>query len=205
MKGVFVGIDIAYKPLRKAKRILVKYGYDDVDFTVCSVENIPFKTESFDIITGIFGALDHTKYYLKVFHEISRLLKKGGIFVFTVLNKFALDWITKVIINPRLYIKTIKKAKNVFTRVTIPLPGGGRIRIPTHYYNPLEVLNILRKVGMKPIRKYGIFSILPANFREKKFRGYHKILCKWERKLTKVFPFNILGRYLGIIAIKMNE
>jgi len=198
----FVGIDIANKPLRLARRILIKSGFKHIDFAVCPAEKLPFKEKSFDIVTGIFGAFDHSEFYYKAFLEVSRILTDDGVFIFTALNKFALDWIIKVLKNPALYYKTIKKAKDPFVRITIPLPKGGSVRIPTHYYNPLEIYRLMKLCGLKIIRKYGIFSILPMNFRRREFTRQHIILSKMERCLSNCFPISILGRYMGVIAKK---
>ena len=200
-----IGIDIANKPLKLARKLLREMREENIDFMVSPAERLPFKNASFDFVTGLFGVLDHSKVYPLIFKEVSRVLNPGGIFVFTVLNKFALDWMIKVIKNPRLYIKTVKKAKDPFTRVTIPLPKGGSIRIPTHYYNPTEVGKLVRKYGFEKIRAYGLFSILPMNFKKKKFDLHHEALSKLERRICDVFPVYLFGRYLGMIVKKTSQ
>jgi len=153
-------------------------------------------------VIGLFGVLDHSGFYPILFKEVNRVLKKNGLFLFTVLNKFAIDWFLKIISNPKLFWKTIKKAKEPFTRVTIPLNKGGTVRIPTHYYQINEVLKIMKMNQFRVIKKYGIFSLLPMNFKAHKFRSYHEFLSKVERRFSSTFPFNFLGRYLGILAMK---
>lgn len=197
-----IGIDLAYRPLKRAKKISFLLNETSVDFAVSAAENLPFRSNIFDAAIGLFGVLDHSKLYPLLFREVSRVLKRNGVFLFTVLNKFAFDWFLKILINPKLFWKTIKKAKEPFTRVTIPLNKGGTVRIPTHYYQINEILKIMKINHFQIIRKYGIFSILPMNFKARRFKNYHKFLSRFERKLSLISPFNILGRYLGILAIK---
>ena len=198
-----IGIDLAYRPLKKAKKIAFVLNEENADFIVSAAEKLPFKRGMFDIVIGLFGVLDHSRFYPILFREVSRVIKSRGLFVFTVLNKFALDWFLKIVTSPRLFLKTIKKAGEPFTRVTIPLKKGGAVRIPTHYYQINEILRFLKSNHFRIVKKYGIFSILHMNFKRHRFEKHHEVLSRIERKLFTVFPFNLLGRYLGILAIKI--
>lgn len=200
-----IGVDIARKPLKLAKKILKKRQDSRIEFAVAPAEKLPFKNNIFDIVTAIFGALDHSEKYVGGFKEIARVIKPGGKIVFTVLNRFAIDWFAKILGNPRLFIKTIKKAKELFTRVTIPLPQGGAVRIPTHYYIPNEVSKLLKMFCFKRIKTYGIFVILPMNFKKENFSSIDKFLSKIECRIDSIFPFYHLGRYIGVIAEKALE
>ncbi len=199
---LLLGIDIAGKPIKYGRKLIVGRGIENMDLAISPAEKLPFKSESFDLILGIFGALDHSRAYFRIFKEVNRVLKRKGVFGFTVLNKFALDWMLKVISKPKLFIKTLIKAKEPFTRVTIPLPKGGRVRIPTHYYNPIEVKKILRLSGFKLIKAFSIFSLLLMNFKRSKLNRLEKVLSKLELLLCEKPFFRYIGRYISIIARK---
>ena len=201
----FIGIDLARKPLMVANHIRNRNNYYDVLFSVGNVEALPFKDQTFDVVTAIFGALDHIKNFEKAFMEVSRILKPGGVFLFTVLNKFSLDWIFKVIKNPRLFIKTIKKSREKFVRITIPTPKGKAYRILTHFYHRWELLKLLNMNNFKLIFAKSIFSILPANFKKRKLSKMEKILSYIEKKIGSKMIIKWLGRYILAIAIKTTK
>ncbi len=52
----------------------------------CSAEDMPLPDESVDVILSI-ASLDHVPDFHKVLGEVSRLLRKGGIFVLTLNNR----------------------------------------------------------------------------------------------------------------------
>jgi ubiquinone/menaquinone biosynthesis C-methylase UbiE len=52
----------------------------------CSAEKIPLEDESVDVILSI-ASLDHIPDVYKTFDEISRLLRKTGVFIFTLNNR----------------------------------------------------------------------------------------------------------------------
>lgn len=196
-----VGCDLALKPLHVARKRARDLGYTQIDFVCCVAENLPFRNDIFDIVTAIFGPLDHSINYVKAFKEASRILKSGGIFIATMLNRFALDWIFKVLKSPKLFMKTIKYADRPHARIRIPL-NTHHISIPTHFYNVIEVKQLAKISNMKIVEIASIFSILPLNFKRTKFRSYHFFLSKIDRSLSRIPPFNSLGRYIGVIAKK---
>src|SRR5688572_16010506 len=52
----------------------------------CSAEDVPLPDESVDVILSI-ASLDHVPDWRKALVEVSRLLRKGGIFVLTLNNR----------------------------------------------------------------------------------------------------------------------
>jgi SAM-dependent methyltransferase len=52
----------------------------------CSAEDVPLPDESVDIILSI-ASLDHIPDYRTALAEVSRLLRKGGIFILTLNNR----------------------------------------------------------------------------------------------------------------------
>lgn len=200
-EGWFVGCDISLNPLFLAKRLMRKIGLANVDFVSCPASFLPFKKGTFDLVTAIFGALDHSPYYWRVFREVSRVLEAGGVFVGTVINKFALDWIAKVLFNPTLFRKTIKYADHLFARIRIPI-GSKYVRIPTHFFTILELKRLLVSNGFKLRRLESLFSLLYMNFKRSKFIGYEKLLSRLDELISDMPIMRGLGRYIAFIAKK---
>lgn len=127
-----VGVDINMKDLQLAgqKKKYKKLVWADA----C---HLPFKNNSFQTIISI-STLEHIKDVEKVFAEVKRVLKKGGLFVFTVptevlnqilfipslLKKFCLFFLAnlylktfhwafkhKIIISQKLWLNKLKKEK----------------------------------------------------------------------------------------------
>jgi ubiquinone/menaquinone biosynthesis C-methylase UbiE len=67
----------------------------------CSAEDIPLPDESVDVILSI-ASLDHVPEYRKALDEVSRLLRKGGIFILTLNNRRS--W-WKVMLSRTAYLK----------------------------------------------------------------------------------------------------
>jgi len=199
-----LGCDIAINALIETKKITRRRNIKNVDVVCCASEDLPFKDSSFDIVTAIFGVLDHSLNFIKAFREISRVLKSGGVLIATVLNKFALDWIFKVIRSPNLLKKTIRHADKTHARIRIPVRGA-HVRIPTHFYNVFELRNLTKLYRLKIVKMYGIFSMLFPDFKKKKFSCHHKILSAMEKKMLGCPVINTIGRYIGFIAKKMND
>jgi ubiquinone/menaquinone biosynthesis C-methylase UbiE len=73
-----VGIDISAELLKIARS-----NHRDCDFIQVDMENLPFKNAEFDLVFSSF-ALHYLPTYKKVFKESYRVLKPGGILLFSV-------------------------------------------------------------------------------------------------------------------------
>ena len=74
--------DISKAYLEVAKKKLKKF--TDINYKNCKGEDLPFKNESFDILNSVY--LFHevpSAIRSKIFSEISRVLKKDGVFILT--------------------------------------------------------------------------------------------------------------------------
>ncbi len=76
-KGKVIGVDMTEKMIEKARANAEKYGYENVEFKLGDIENLPIENDSVDIVISncvINLAPDKDK----VFSEAYRVLKKGG-------------------------------------------------------------------------------------------------------------------------------
>ena len=81
-----IGIDNAKKQLKIAKDYTKKTNLP-ISFIKCNAKRLPFKNQIFDIAFFSFNGLMTIKKKEKVFDEIYRILKKDGLFIFTVHDK----------------------------------------------------------------------------------------------------------------------
>ncbi len=80
-RGAIVhGIDISSKEIEIARRHA-----KGVDFRVGSVYKLPYKQHSFDFVVAAL-VIEHFGDTDKAFKEIRRMLKKDGVFVFSIIN-----------------------------------------------------------------------------------------------------------------------
>jgi len=77
VKGMVIGIDMTEDMIEKATENAEKYGYDNVEFRLGDIDNLPVKSNSVDVIISncvINLAPDKSK----VFQEAYRVLKNNG-------------------------------------------------------------------------------------------------------------------------------
>ena len=75
--GKAIGVDMTMEMINKAKRIATNHGYQNVEFRLGEMENLPVENESVDaIISNCVVNLSPDKS--KVFQEAYRVLKPGG-------------------------------------------------------------------------------------------------------------------------------
>jgi ubiquinone/menaquinone biosynthesis C-methylase UbiE len=72
------GVDISREMLMEAIKLKKERGIDNVFFELCNAEDMDFSDNFFGLIVS-FGVLHHLYDLKKVFREITRTLKKGGI------------------------------------------------------------------------------------------------------------------------------
>jgi ubiquinone/menaquinone biosynthesis C-methylase UbiE len=80
-RGVEVyGIDLSEKMIKIAKS-----NVKNVDFRVGSVYKLPYKSNYFDIVLATY-VVEYFEDIDRAFKEIKRVLKKNGIFIFSITN-----------------------------------------------------------------------------------------------------------------------
>lgn len=75
--GSVIGVDMTDEQLLKSKELTEKYGFENVRLVKSYIEDLPFDDESFDLAISN-GVINLSADKARVFHQISRVLKKGG-------------------------------------------------------------------------------------------------------------------------------
>jgi len=76
-KGKVIGVDISEPMLAKAKINALKYGYTNVEFKLGDIDALPIEDAVVDVVISNC-VINLAPEKNKVFHEIFRVLKKGG-------------------------------------------------------------------------------------------------------------------------------
>lgn len=79
-----VGLDISEEQIRYAGN-LARENNVEVLFFVCSMEDLSIHSESFDTVLSSC-AIGYSENPRQVFHEVFRVLRRGGLFVFCVVH-----------------------------------------------------------------------------------------------------------------------
>ncbi len=166
--GKVLGLDISKTLLEEFKKKSI--------CILADAEHIPLRNCSVDIVVSIFGALNHCNV-LKAFEEIHRILKNNGILIFTVANKYNIFYILNNIrrFELRKIIKSMRKGEGYIYRNIL----GKRYKVWTKFLSLFEIVIMLKRVGFKILRIYGlnkngIFLFAPLSI----FSEYIGIVCK---------------------------
>lgn len=130
----WTAIDINPEAIQIARGIIDKELHPSlarkIKFLVADATRLPFKNESFDVVT-CFSTIEHIAGYTnrsKALEEIFRVLKKGGYLAITVPNKWNLFYY--------LWSKKIQKRKNSDFGYE-------------YFYTPLSLRKALLKTGFE--------------------------------------------------------
>lgn len=144
-KGARVkGIDISKEEIKIAKREDPKS-----EFIVGDIEKLPFKNNEFDIVLSAL-VLGHLKSWNKTLRGVNKVLKKGGIFVFSINNPIS-ECAKKVKWKGRKFrvIKDYFKEKWVIEDWTDKKDAHAE---GAHYHKTYEtIINLLIKNGFEII------------------------------------------------------
>lgn len=205
-KGCSVtGVDISPKMLELLKQKAEERKYS-LSLFLADCNNLPFQTESFDVVISIYGPLTHLQNSIKCVNEMIRVLKRGGKIVVGVENKWALlplirrilkfEW-NKIIILLREGGKfTVFKKEN-----------GQEVLIWLQYYSLKQLVKLFRDAGFIKIKTYGGLLLVPQEYGyslKKNLSFFKKILVWLEKRLQNCALFKNLTSYLFIEAEKLD-
>lgn len=156
-----VGVDVSQESV--CKNICLD------EIRIADLGSLPFQSESFDVVTSLW-VLEHLREPQKVFSEIHRVLKRGGLFMFATPNKnfFPL----KVVQSPR-FGKVLNE--KVFGR-------GESDIFPTYYQaNSLDDLRSLAENRFEIIELFLNFDPSYTSFDNLSFR-----LSDWISQISRI-------------------
>jgi len=151
--GCDFDVNMLKENYNKAKR---KKYYDKLLLIAADATNLPFATDSFNIICGI-GLLHHLNNYFLALQEAARILKKNGVLFFQDNNdtplRFAFDLLIKI--KPLWHDAGVKEplingkqVKNFLAKLSVETDYYTEIFIPPHLYNLLNYRYIISFFGI---------------------------------------------------------
>src|SRR3989344_945796 len=156
-EAIIEGIDISEGMMEEAKR---KFKGGRVNFTVADAgKKIPFKSDSFDYVICM-RVLKYIPTWKKTIEEVSRVLKKDGIFILEIQNKSSIAYFGLKSANYFLF--RIKEVKNCLRRLDFRIiKSKGGTRLPFRLYKNIKnkILLILTKSF-----EWVISKILPSEY-----------------------------------------
>jgi len=169
------GIDISKELIKIAKKEA-----PGVEFVVGdATKNLPYKKGEFDIVLATL-VMGHFKNWKDVLKEISRVLNKRGIFIFSIYNP-----VTEKTEKTRWFFKTFRQIKNYFEEGWKYALWGGKAK-GAHYHKTYgTIIKLLVNNGFDIV---DYEDCKPLKAAKKQFpREYEKTLnsphfCVWKTK-----------------------
>lgn len=120
--GKVIGVDMTENMIKKARENAKTYGYDNVEFLLGDIENLPVPSNSIDLVISncVINLAPDKK---KVFTESHRVLKKGG----------------KMVVSDIVLLKELSKMHREDKKLIAGCVGGALLKD--------EYLKIVKSVG----------------------------------------------------------
>ena len=173
-----IGIDYSFEMLSNT------HGVDKGKFFNMDMNDIGFKDSSFDAATAM-GSLEFLDNISSVFKEINRVLKPGGLFIFTIRNKL-------------LYAKLYISLRNKFSNSDLKKEDF----FITKSYTLDDVKYNLEQSGLYLSNWYSTYY-LPIEIMQK-IPLFHKATINWNNTLSRFILTKKLGAVFVIAAHKIN-
>ena len=199
-------LDISYQSLMYAKN---KINSDEVDFIQGNLNRLPFESNYFDMVVCNF-TLHHIKNLENAIKEISRVLKKGGIFLcFEPLKRktWFEFWIETIKVPENLS----KKLKNFYFETTQKKPSkkdnviselkdfGEKLEFKGHFHRSLyEYKEIFRKSSMDVSIKSVCTEIFPPRLLFNKNKFISKTFLNFSDLFIKISNLSEKGNFVII-------
>ena len=168
----YVGIDYSDHMIEACKKRFS--GEGNISFKLADVRELrDFKDNDFDLVLFSFNGLDYINHQdrIKALKEIKRVLKKGGVFVFSSHN---LNCINKVY-SIKFYKNPITLIRRIMTICFLLLlngcpkrlqemewaiinDGAHRFRLKTYYITPAFQIQQLKNTGFEDIQLFSLDS-----------------------------------------------
>jgi len=137
------GVDLSRKQILYGRR-LVRNENTGVGLLVCNMEKLPFKDESFDIVTTAVS-LHYAPDLDAVVAEANRILVEGGYFTFSTAHPFSEGKLVKCRGKSAVALRNYFKRRIV--RWIDKLPDGSRVKMHSYYRTLQDYFDALTKNG----------------------------------------------------------
>ena len=162
----------------------------DIDFCLGDAALLPFDEESFDVVVFAHNSLDCVypkDERIKACHEVARVLRPGGLFIFSSHNFAALvfGWY-RYLRSPR---KLIPRTKFIINGSVFKSEGylrGVNSHLPTYHSWPRQLISDLRLAG---------FELISIHTNSRLLGGIQRtIQTNWLTKLADPWPYYVFRK-----------
>jgi len=188
-----IGLDISSKMIHIAKKKAEDAGLS-IPFIIASADALPFKDDCLSMLISMFGAYSHIPEYDHAFYEMYRVLADGGKVVFTIVNRWNLNW----------WLKHTLSGNRDWIRHALRNRDFVSDGLWTYYFSRGELIKKMRGAGFQGVRVGSVMIFLYPHLHriEKPPSLYQRIFGRIENILRWVYPFNAIGYYLLAICTK---
>lgn len=200
-----VGIDVATGLLAKARAKCQKYR--NVEILEGSATTLPFGSSEFDLVISFGETLSHMQDYEHAFSEAGRVLTPGGLFVFSVINK----WCFRLVYSPSEFSSAISSKGGYWRVWKCEDDSGNATELPLRTFTRAEIERLTQKDGIRIFDSCGIhISSLLVPLRLQRHRHsfwgrMYSCLGRIDEGLARHWPFRNLGYTCMYAARKDSE
>ncbi len=137
------GVDLSRRQIMYGRKIMRNENVE-VSLLICNVERLPFKSESFDIVTTAVS-LHYVPDLNAAVAEANRVMVKGGYFTFSMAHPSAESKLVKYRGRSAVALKNYFKRRIV--RWVDKLPDGSRVKMHSYYRTLQDYFDVLRENG----------------------------------------------------------
>ncbi|MFD2887222.1 class I SAM-dependent methyltransferase [Chitinophaga cymbidii] len=182
-----IASDISEDMLAEAKK---KLSHPDIDWQLIDAENLPFKDNSIDLIVCCFGYM-FVPDKPKAFAEAYRVLRPGGVFLFTTWDKLehnAVSWTSRLVAEeylkgplPELYNLAVSMSDEAAIRQLLENTGFSKTAVEK-----------AAQLSVCPTAKEAAAGLVEGGFMFKEIRQHHpewieEIKIRLEKELSEKF------------------
>ncbi len=137
------GVDLSRKQIQHGRRLMRKENVE-VSLLVCNMEKLPFKDESFGIVTTAIS-LHYAPNLTAVVTEASRVLANNGYFTFSTAHPFCEGKLVKHRGKSAVALRNYFKRRIV--RWVDKLPDGSKVKMHSYYRTLQDYFDALTENG----------------------------------------------------------
>jgi SAM-dependent methyltransferase len=179
-----VGVDIAVGLIEKAR--LKCRDFTNTEFYEASATSLPFGCGEFDAVVSFGEPLSHIEEYATAFAEAGRVLRPGGVFLFSVLNK----WCLRLVYSPSELLHAVGNAGGYWRVWRCEDDAGHATALGLRAFTSVEVRAAVGANSFDLVDRFGIHILSLA------------IPLRWQKsgKGPLAGAFRLLGRVDAVMA-----
>jgi ubiquinone/menaquinone biosynthesis C-methylase UbiE len=186
------GIDLSAGLLARAQ---AKSAYlANVHFIQGNASHLPFSPKSFDAVISYGETLSHIYDIERVFDEVGRVLRPGGVFLFSVVNK----WNLGVLRSPKEFLAAIRTPGGQYRTWHCVDDQGHPTQLLVRTFSRVSVERLCRRIGLAIRSVQGIHVtslVIPLGWQTRHWsldRSWRR-LGALDRRLARRAPIATLG------------